>query len=79
MSKHFSEEYNYVTELSDVEFLKSLGITKESFAEIDDFMDADIYDSLYERFMHEMPYGTAKARTGDPHQWLYDHIEGILQ
>ncbi len=32
---------------------------------------------LYEAFMEDMPYGTAKARTGDPDSWLSDHIDWV--
>jgi hypothetical protein len=32
------------------------------------------YEALYERYMHEMPYGTAKCRTGDPYEWITDRI-----
>lgn len=30
--------------------------------------------ALYERYLEDMPYGTAKARTGDPDQWIYNKI-----
>jgi hypothetical protein len=31
---------------------------------------------LYEHFLNngEMPYGVAKARTGDPDFWIYDRL-----
>lgn len=32
---------------------------------------------LYEFYMDDMPYGTAKARDGDPDNWLADHIDSI--
>lgn len=36
-----------------------------------------IYDSLYEYYCgnNEMPYGTQKARDGDPHNWIVGQIE----
>jgi hypothetical protein len=37
----------------------------------DDELD-QVYNLLYERLMSQMPYGTAKARTGDPWRWI-DH------
>ena len=44
--------------------------------------DMDYYDlpenirfELYRHFEPEMPYGTAKGRTGDPDQWILYHIE----
>jgi hypothetical protein len=35
------------------------------------------YDDLYDYFMTsgEMPYGTAKGRTGDPDQWIADYLD----
>lgn len=42
------------------------------------------YEGLWaELFNHycnvgEMPYGTAKARTGDPDEWLFNRLEGIF-
>jgi len=39
--------------------------------ELDQFID-DNFDILYDMHMSDMPYGTAKARDGDPHSWLYD-------
>lgn len=48
---------------------------------------ADLYDYaykggntprfLYEHYMEDMPYGTQKARTGDPDNWLADHFDRI--
>lgn len=43
--------------------------------ENDDF-DGDTYDKLFDYYCNsgEMPYGTAKARDGDPHQWIFDRL-----
>lgn len=40
----------------------------------------DLYDQLYEYYLSigEMPYGTAKARDGDPYQWISDRLERDL-
>lgn len=35
----------------------------------------DDYDTLFDFYSGEMPYGTAKARTGDPVQWIFDRLE----
>ena len=39
-----------------------------------------LYDELFEYFLSEMPYGTQKARDGDPVQWITDHLDylGLL-
>ena len=46
----------------------------------DDLSDAT-FDKLYEHFVSngEMPYGTAKARDGDPHEWIGDRLEDVLK
>ena len=44
---------------------------------LDEFIDTH-FDVLMELHMHEMPYGTAKARTGDPDRWLYEYYEKEL-
>ena len=35
-------------------------------------------DRLYEYFFEEMPYGTKKARTGDPDVYIADHLCDLL-
>jgi hypothetical protein len=42
-------------------------------AEISDF-DEQLWHDLYEYFVNEMPYGTAKARDGDPMDWVLHHL-----
>ncbi|TFH08897.1 MAG: hypothetical protein E4H14_05520 [Candidatus Thorarchaeota archaeon] len=38
-----------------------------------------LFNKLFSIFMNsgEMPYGTAKARTGDPHQWVENQINNM--
>lgn len=38
---------------------------------------ADNYQELYEYYLNsgQMPYGVAKARTGDPDQWILDQLD----
>ena len=56
----------------------------EAYAKILD--DGDIYDNeelyneLFEYCMEDMPYGTQKARDGDPVQWITEHLDylGLL-
>lgn len=33
------------------------------------------FEELFEYFSNEMPYGTMKARTGDPWQWIDTRVE----
>ena len=43
-------------------------------------LDDDLYNALYDYYVDngEMPYGVAKAREGDPYQWVGDHFENEL-
>ena len=43
----------------------------------DDLMDK-IQEWLFDKHPDWMPYGTMKARTGDPYNWIMDHIDEIL-
>lgn len=40
-------------------------------------MDQDLYEALFDYYSNsgEMPYGTMKARTGDPYEWVCDRFE----
>jgi len=44
-----------------------------------DFYDSRAYDKLYDYFAFDgpvlMPYGTAKARDGDPVNWIIDYFK----
>ena len=37
-------------------------------------MSDDLYDALYDYYFDDMPYGTKKARTGDPREWISDRF-----
>ena len=63
--------------------------SKEDLNELDaamedlvEFYNTKIYEKLYTYYtdLNEMPYGVAKARTGDPDQWIWKqlHKEGIV-
>jgi hypothetical protein len=45
----------------------------KDFTETGDMSD-DLYDALYDYYFDDMPYGTKKARTGDPHEWVSDRF-----
>ena len=44
--------------------------------EADGELDNDLYDALFDYYSDsgEMPYGVAKARTGDPYNWIADQL-----
>jgi hypothetical protein len=37
-------------------------------------MSQSLYDALYDYYHEDMPYGTKKARDGDPHEWVADRF-----
>lgn len=43
-------------------------------------LEDNLYDALYDYYLRsgEMPYGTAKARTGDPFEWVTERLVGDL-
>jgi len=48
--------------------------------EEDEFYGSEAYNKLYEYFAFEtgeMPYGTAKARTGDPDWWILEYLQAL--
>jgi hypothetical protein len=49
----------------------------EEFGELD---DGPMYEEFFDHYLHagEMPYGVAKARTGDPVQWVAKQLEQDL-
>jgi hypothetical protein len=56
----------------------------KDFTQTGDMSDA-LYDALYDYYFDDMPYGTKKARDGDPHEWISDRFaqdigidEGVL-
>jgi hypothetical protein len=59
-------------------------LLKQHHADVDKFIETDeltdgLFDTLYEYFFDEMPYGVAKARTGDPHHWISDKFRECLE
>ena len=48
--------------------------------EADGDLDDDLYHALYDYYSDngEMPYGTMKARTGDPYNWISDRLADEL-
>ena len=46
----------------------------------DEFYSSSAYEKLFEYFAFEtgeMPYGTAKGRTGMPDEWILEYLEGL--
>jgi len=67
--KHMSEEYEVVKKI----LIKHDVLHKD----IDQLDDEKLMLDLYMYFQDQMPYGTQKARTGDPDEFIYDALENL--
>ena len=45
--------------------------------DIDQIDDPILMEDLYKHFQEDMPYGTQKARTGDPDEFIYDALQDL--
>ncbi len=59
-------------------------LLKQHHADVDAFIDGgeltpSLFDALYEYYFDDMPYGIAKGRSGDPHQWVFDRFNRHLE
>ena len=45
--------------------------------DIDQLDDDKLLFDLYGHFQDQMPYGTQKARDGDPDEFIYDALENL--
>ena len=45
--------------------------------DIEDLDDPKLMGDLYNHFQEDMPYGTQKARDGDPDEFIYDALENL--
>ena len=45
--------------------------------DIDQLDDEVLMQDLYMHFQDQMPYGTQKARTGDPDEFIYDALQDL--
>lgn len=51
-----------------------------AYAVDEEELSESLYDALYEYFCvaGEMPYGVAKARTGDPYCWIGERMDKYI-
>ena len=82
------EDANFRNQLQAEKDMKAAGLSNAEIAEMwafikeeadpFDFMDTPMYERLFEWFAFDgpirMPYGTAKARDGDPDVWILDYL-----
>ena len=64
-----SEEYEVVKKI----LIKHDVLHKD----IDQLDGEELMQDLYMHFQDQMPYGTQKARTGDPDEFIYDALENL--
>lgn len=63
------------TVLSDTQYRDAVAIANgKKELEMD-----ELYDTLYSILMKNMPYGTAKARTGDPVVWIVENLNKYIE
>ena len=59
------------------QIMRTMGRDIEQFKRSGELTD-ELYSALYDYYMDEMPYGVAKARTGDPYEWITNKLESEL-
>jgi hypothetical protein len=72
------------------EIYEKAGLTSEEIEQmplhIEDYLEdgsmfifTDVYEKLFNYFLDtgEMPYGVAKARTGEPDTWILDYLHDL--
>ena len=65
-------------QLSEYDTVKSILIKHDVLhKDIDQLDDPILMQDLFMHFQEEMPYGTQKARTGDPDEYIYNKLEDL--
>jgi hypothetical protein len=84
-----AEDAKFNQQLDAEKQMKSAGLTKDEIAQMwnliksgdleGQFIETPMYEKLFGWFAFDgpdlMPYGTAKARDGDPDDWILDRLE----
>ena len=53
-------------------------LAKHGVSSIDDMeLDGELYQDLFDYYSDEMPYGTQKARDGDPMDWILSKLDDL--
>ena len=64
--------------LSEYDTVKRILIKHDALnMDISQLDDEKLLFDLYGHFQDQMPYGTQKARTGDPDEFIYDALENL--
>ena len=71
-------ERKTMTQLTEYDIVKNILIKHDALnLDIDQIDDTKLMQDLYEHFQEQMPYGTQKARTGDPDEFIYDALQDL--
>ena len=63
---------------SEYDTVKAILIKHDALnMDIDQLDDEKLLFDLYGHFQDQMPYGTQKARDGDPDEFIYDALEDL--
>ena len=63
---------------SEYDTVKAILIKHDALnMDISQLDDEKLLFDLYGHFQDQMPYGTQKARDGDPHEFIYDELEDM--
>jgi len=63
---------------SEYDTVKAILIKHDALnMDIDQLDDEKLLLDLYGHFQDQMPYGTQKARDGDPDEFIYDALEDL--
>jgi len=83
-----AEDATFRNQLQAEKDMKAAGLSKDEISQMwahikdtadADFLETPMYEKLFNWFAFDgpvlMPYGTAKARDGDPDAWILDYLE----
>ena len=74
--KHMNEEYEVVKKILIKHDSLNMDIDQlDDDKLLEDLDDPKLMEDLYNHFQEDMPYGTQKARDGDPDEFIYDALE----
>ena len=63
---------------SEYDTVKNILIKHDALnMDIDQLDDDKLLEDLYGHFQDQMPYGTQKARDGDPDEFIYDALQDM--
>ena len=83
----FGDDYDEQGQSSYEQDQLRQAIGDEAFAQIQEFVDQgadpmalpdELYNVLYDHYQDEMPYGTQKARDGDPFEWISEKLMSVF-